>query len=248
MQTPEISAIEAFYRAGLEGLGFLEQREGRGRRFGEAAHAAWRSLGGELEAPDRVELLLRDAAANYPLAFGARGVFEMTWLAEDEPFGSEWPPVRAALAESLLRESKSGGATDVAELLAAAAGHWGLPKPTRTPALTDQVARITPASHFLVAGVSAMLAIITATSTRRDLDLAEQALVLTSGAAERQLWGLSLLAASTRTRPRVLSLAHASADAVRGLGLSRLDFSLVGQDTTAEQRSLATALSGALRG
>lgn len=248
MQTPGTSAIEAFYRAGFEGLRFLEQREGRGRRFGEAAHAAWRSLGGELEAADRVELLLRDAAANYPLAFGARGVFEMTWLAEDEPFGGEWPPARAGLAETLLRESKSGGEADAMALLVATAQHWGVPNPAVTPALTDQVARITPASHLLIAGVSAMVAVIAATSARRDLDLAEQALVLANGPAERQLWGLALLAASTRGRPRVLSLPNASVDAVRSVGLGRLDFGLVGEDTTAEQRSLATTLLGALRG
>jgi hypothetical protein len=248
MQTPDVSAIEAFYRAAFEGLRFLEQREGRGRRFGEAAHAAWRSLGGEFEASDRIELLLRDAAAQHPLAFGARGVFEMTWLAEDEPFGSEWPPVRAALAETLLRESKGTGETDVAKLVAVAARHWAFPRPTVTPALTDQVARITPASHFLMAGVSAMLAVITAAATRRDLDLGEQALVLTNGPADRQLWGLALLASSTRSRPRVVSVANASVDAVRGLGLRRLDFGLVGEDTLPEQKALATALCGALGG
>jgi hypothetical protein len=77
MRTPSDAAIESYYRAAALGLRLLEAREARGRRFGEAAAATWRALGGELEGRDRLDLLLRDAAVSNPLAFSARGVFDL---------------------------------------------------------------------------------------------------------------------------------------------------------------------------
>jgi hypothetical protein len=226
MNTPASPEVEAFYRAGLEGLKYLETREGRGRRFGEAALAAWRALGGELEGTDRLDLLLRDAAATHPLAFAPRLVFDMAWLADDEPFGTEWPGARPALAEGLLRDGKGGGASELAELLRTASQRWALPELFVTPALLDQASKVTAASRILLAGSSAMLALVQTTAGRRDLDLAEQVVVLATNPAERQLWGLALLDATTRTRARVLDAARATSADVRALGVTHLDLLL----------------------
>lgn len=248
MRTPVAEEIDAFYRAGLEGLRYLEAREGRGRRFGEAAQAAWQALGGEFEGRDRLDLLLRDAAAVHPLAFAPRAVFEMSWLPDDEPFGAEWPGARAAVAEGLLREGKTKGTDDQTELLLTAAKRWSLPMPKVTPGLSDLAGRITPASRVLLAGPSAMLALVRATNGRRDVDLAEQVVVLSANTAERQLWGLALVGASVRTRPRVVGLSQASAASIRELGVSHLDFALVAEDAPADVAATSKAILSELGG
>ncbi len=243
MHTPAADQVDAFYRAGLEGLRYIEAREGRGRRFGEASQAAWSALGGEFDARDRLDLLLRDAAAVHPLAFAPRVVFEMTWLADDEPFGAEWPGARAALAETLLREGRAKGTDDLTELFLTSAKRWALPEPQVTAALSDAATRIAPSSRILLAGSSAMLALIQATSARRDLDLAEQVVVLASSTAERQLWGLALMGATARTRPRVLSAEAATPEHVRALGVSHLDFALVSDESSGAAGTAKTILS-----
>jgi len=248
MGTPVAEEIDAFYRAGLEGLRYLEAREGRGRRFGEAAQAAWQALGGEFDGRDRLDLLLRDAAAVHPLAFAPRAVFEMSWLPDDEPFGAEWPGARAAVAEGLLRDGKAKGTDELTELLLTAAKRWSLPEPKVTPGLADVAGRLTPASRVLLAGPAAMLALVQATNGRRDVDLAEQVVVLAANTAERQLWGLALLAATVRTRPRVVGVAAASAVSVRELGVNHLDFALVAEDAPTDVAAAAKAILSELGG
>jgi hypothetical protein len=248
MRTPQAADVEAFYRASLDGLRFLESREGKGRRFGEAALAAWQALGGELEPRDRLDLLLRDAAVTHPLAFSPRLVFELAALTDDEPFGPEWLGAPARLAETLLRDGTARGELDTAAVIAASAKRWGLPEPTPSPAAEDQVGRVTAAAHIVLTGMSAMLALTTAAAGRRDWDLAEQVVLIADSAAERQLWGIALLATPSRKQPRVLTPADATPERVRELGIKHLDVAMVSEDAGPESQRAAGALFGELGG
>jgi hypothetical protein len=249
MRTPQATDVEAFYRASLDGLRFLESREGKGRRFGEAALAAWQALGGELEPRDRLDLLLRDAAVTHPLAFSPRLVFELAALTDDEPFGAEWSGAPAKLAETLLRDgSATRGESDTATLIAAAAKRWGVPDPKPSPAVADQVGRVTPASRIVLGGVSAMLTLSTAAAGRRDWDLADQVVLIAESPAERQLWGIALLSSPSRKQPRILTPNEATPERARELGMKHLDVALVSEDAGTESQRAAAALFGELGG
>jgi hypothetical protein len=73
----------------------MEDRTPTKRRFGSEAHALWTEFRGDLTDADRIELMLRDADAQWPGAFGARTVFGLAGVAEDEPFGPDWESLDA---------------------------------------------------------------------------------------------------------------------------------------------------------
>jgi hypothetical protein len=81
---------EHYVDGALRLLQYVEARRPTGRRFGADADARWSSFRGDLETVDRIELMIRDADAEWPDGFGARAVFAMQGVAEDEPFGSQW--------------------------------------------------------------------------------------------------------------------------------------------------------------
>lgn len=233
MYTPTGREIESFYRASAAGLRLLDAKQGRGLRFGEAADAKWRALGGELEERDRLDLLLRDGTSQQPLAFAPRLIFQLAGLASDEPFGRDWPQAPAGLAASLLR---NGGAQtdDPLALLTTAATAWGLPPLTTSTHHADNASRIGPASRVFVAGAKAVFALIEYARSRRDLDLTDQAILLADTPAERHLWGLALLALGQRREPRVLTPDTATVEHLRSLSIPRFDVFLVSEDTSAE--------------
>ncbi|WP_104981129.1 hypothetical protein [Sorangium cellulosum] len=245
MRTPSAEAIDSYYRAAALGLRLLEAREARGRRFGEAAAATWRALGGELEDRDRLDLLLRDAAVSNPLAFSARGVFDLTWLTDDEPFGPSFPQASAGLAAALLREATASplAATDPQAVLGAAADAWRLAPLAPEPALADRLQRVVPATRIVASGARAVAMLAAHANARSDLDLGEQVLLVTDTPAERQMFGFALLLTPSRGRPRVISPAQASAAQARALGFTRCDVSLLSQDAAAPAREAAAALA-----
>lgn len=79
----ESAAVRAYYRGALTGLRHVEARQPTGRRFGAEADARWASFRGDLTTADRIDLLIRDADAQWPGAFGARSVFARRAVAED---------------------------------------------------------------------------------------------------------------------------------------------------------------------
>jgi hypothetical protein len=72
METISFGESSAYYRGVLTALRFLEQRRPTGRRFGPEADLRWSSFRGHLLDIDRVELMVRDADAEWPGALGAR--------------------------------------------------------------------------------------------------------------------------------------------------------------------------------
>ncbi|MFZ6186176.1 hypothetical protein, partial [Nannocystis pusilla] len=123
----------------LTALRFLDERTGR-RRFGPDADARWRAFAGEdlaeartadtrarvLLDVDRIELLLRDADAQWPGGFGARVVFDLPAVAQDDAFGAEWDSLSDGF--SLWREATAAPlAPDLPRLLDRLAAIWGIP-------------------------------------------------------------------------------------------------------------------------
>lgn len=75
-EAPRCVTTDEMHR--LDGTGLLqyvEQRRPTGRRFGADADARWSSFKGDLETVDRIELMMRDADAEYPASLGARVVY-----------------------------------------------------------------------------------------------------------------------------------------------------------------------------
>lgn len=104
-----------FVAASLRLLQFVEQRRPTGRRFGADADARWGSFKGDLLTAHRIELLIRDADAEWPGAFGARSVYDLRGIAEDEPFGSQWAGVDPIEAEELWRALRGQKAPESAK-------------------------------------------------------------------------------------------------------------------------------------
>jgi hypothetical protein len=238
MTTPSPGQAESFYRAGVLGLRALEAREGRGRRLGPAADATWRAFRGEpgeLEDRDRLDILLRDAAATYPLAFAPRRIFALAGLSDDEPFGHEWPGLPAGLARSLLRDAADNVAPRPAHLvLAEAASAWGFAPSATLSGFA--VASLGPASRVAASGAGAVLVLAEHFASRRDLDLGDQVLFVTDRPGERQLFGLAVVLLGSPTAPRVALPDVARGDGARAIGFDRLTGAVVSEDAAPSAR------------
>lgn len=175
---------EHYMDAALRLLQYVEGRRPTGRRFGADADARWTSFRGDLETVDRIELMIRDADAEWPGGFGARAVFAMQGVAEDEPFGSQWEGLDPVAAEELWRRVKADPApTTVAAALASIASAWGV---TLTAQRSEPVA---PTDRLVVVGPSAIVTTIQAFAAGAALDWAEQVIVVASAPVARQLAG-----------------------------------------------------------
>jgi hypothetical protein len=199
-QTVDDADRSAFYRTALLCLRFLEQRSPTGRRFGPDADARWSSFRGDLETSDRIDLLLRDADSEWPRAFAARVVFRLQGIADDEPFGPEWPGLTAVRGEDLWRglagEPLPSDLTTLLDRLAAA---WD--RPLQRPALPP----IRPTTHLLLAGPGAIAATAEHFARATDLAWSDQVLVLARTPFERQLAALMGALLNSRLPTRLLA-------------------------------------------
>lgn len=195
-----------YYRAALCCLRFIEQRRPTGRRFGPEADARWVSFRGELQSADRIDLLLRDADAQWPGALGPRAVFALRAVAEDEPFGADWEPVDPVDAEELWHQLQAEHApATISDTIAAMAAAWRIPLAPHDPG------PIAATDRLVVAGPSAIAAVITACAANSDLDWAEQVVCVATPPAHRQLAAVAPALLDT-ARPTRLCAATADAD------------------------------------
>jgi hypothetical protein len=199
--------VQRFYRAGALGLRALQDRGLSAERFGVEATARFRAFKGELRDNHRLDLALRDGAANHPLAFAARSVFAIPGLAADEPFGPDWVSLPQSKALPILRELDGPSPQDVSapigRLLSTLADIWGLAPQTLEAA---QVASIQPASRVIAAGSGAIIAIAEHMAGKSELAFADQVLVVTSLPALRQLAGIAAALAGSRRSPATVAL------------------------------------------
>ena len=194
----------AYYRAALNALAHVEHRLPTGRRFGPEADARWSSFRGDLTTADRIDLLLRDADAQWPSAFGARTVFAKTAVAEDEAFGAEWRSLDPVDAEELWREvTRAPAPATLRDALDAAARAWEL------RVSPFEVGALGPADRVVVAGPSAIVATLLAFADGADLDFADQVTVIATPPAHRQLAALGGALLNATRAVRLVTAAHA---------------------------------------
>lgn len=223
--------MRAYYQAALTALAYVEQRQPTGRRFGAEADARWSSFKGDLTTADRIDLLIRDADAEWPSAFGARTVFAKRAVAEDDPFGADWESLDAVAAEEMWRVHQQAAApTSPRAALEAAAKSWEL---SLSP---FDAGIIGPSEKLLVVGASAIAATVTAFHEGTDLDWADQVTVIATPPAHRQLGALggALLNATKPSRVFTAELATAKS----GVRL------LLSEDASAEDAAKARELAG----
>lgn len=222
----------AYYRAALGGLTYVENRQPSGRRFGAEADARWASFRGDLTIADRIDLLVRDADAQWPSAFGARTTFAMHAVAEDEPFGPDWQPLDPVIAEEMWRARHDAPAPQsCAEALELTATAWEV-----TLAPFDPGA-IGAAEKLVVCGPSAIAATIVAFHQGSDLDWVDQVTVVATPPAHRQLAALAGAVLNATKPARILTAATATAKAGARL--------LVSDDAAEGDAAKARELTGA---
>jgi hypothetical protein len=228
---------QASYTEGaLRLLQYVESRRPTGRRFGADADARWASFRGDLETADRIELLIRDADAEWPGAFGARNVYAMPAVPEDEPFGSQWAGLDPVEAEELWRRVKGSAAvTSPADTLQAIAAAWRL---SIAPYAVEPVG---PTDRIVVVGPSAIAATISAFASGADLDWAEQVTVVATSSPHRQLAAAATALLNAKASTRILTCADAAA-ADKLPGTARF---VASSDADAADRAAAQALVGA---
>ena len=176
------SDVRAYYMAALAGLRYVEARRPTGRRFGAEADAKWSTFRGDLTAADRMDLLLRDADAEWPCAFG-----------------TGWPGLAPVEAEEVWRKgARLSAHADLDELLLDWSRAW------ETPLASFETGPITT-SALVVAGPSAIAAVIRAFVGRSDLSLSEQVTFVASGAGHRQLAALSTAIVGSAKAPKIVS-------------------------------------------
>lgn len=229
----ESAAVRAYYHGALAALRHVEARQPTGRRFGAEADARWASFRGDLTTADRIDLLIRDADAQWPGAFGARSVFARRAVAEDEPFGVGWDPLDPVDAEEVWRsENSKAPPSDVRGALLSVAERWAL----KIGAFA--VGTVSAADKLVVAGPSAVLAALDVFHRGEDLDWADQVIVVASTPAHRQLaaLGAALLNAGAPT------LVVASAEALPSAAKRR---AIISDDADDADARRARELGGA---
>ncbi|MBK8255149.1 MAG: hypothetical protein IPK82_21115 [Polyangiaceae bacterium] len=198
MAAPSTHEIRSFYRTALAGLYWAEARKPTGRRFGSDADARWAGFRGDLTTADRLDLLLRDADAEWPGAFGARSTFAQKAVAEDDAFGAKWPGLLPVDAEELWQTSVESTATaGISALFQAWSAAWDV---KLTPVAMGPLSSI---DRWVVAGPSAVASLVEAFASHGGLSWAEQVTVIATPPSHRQLAYLSALALNLTKSPDV---------------------------------------------
>jgi hypothetical protein len=200
----------AYYRAALGLLRHVERRAPTTRRFGSEADALWRSFAGDLDAGDRIELLLRDADRQWPGAFGARAVFALRSAHEQDAFGSRWVPLGGGEAEAMWTAALAEPPAD--DPIAALLRCWELePASFAAPPLK-------PSARVVIAGLAAIVACLRQCLANPDLSWPNQVVVVAAEPGPRQL-AAAAVALLDHNQPSLLvepaQLGAAQIDVVR---------------------------------
>lgn len=227
-----------YYRAALALLRHVEARQPTSRRFGKEADALWSQFKGELTPADRMDLLLRDADAQWPGAFGVRSVFDRAGVSEDETFGADWSGLDGVLAAEIWRAADDVDCGKPLDALRAIASSWGF-------SLVDCAAPVVGAAdQIVVAGPSAVAALVGQFVGQEALAWADQVTVVATPPGHRQL-ALSGGAILGATQPvRVVSVESPAIEGAREQLKGKTVKLLVSPDAAPEDAAQAQALAG----
>lgn len=208
--TPDTA--RSFYRTALLALLAQEQHDPTSRRFGADADAAWSIFQGHLDASDRVDMLLRDAAVKHPAAFAPRTVFSgdpalsagylTTDLPEDEPFGPNWlSPYGPDTGRQLWTEVLGWQSEPMEQLWKRVLTAWGIAEDesAATPELDAT-------SRLLVVGDPSIATLAKRFLNDTNLDWGRQVVAAASTPAGIQLSGVVPVMTGTQTAARVIGL------------------------------------------
>jgi hypothetical protein len=201
----QLDGTGRYIEGALRLLQFVEGRRPTGRRFGPDAEARWSGFRGDLETVDRIDLMIRDADAEWPASFGARLVYGLPGVAEDEPFGSPWQGLDPVAAEELWRKVKSETApATIGDALWAIARAWG------RDLEAYKVGNVGANDRLVLVGAAAIAAAIEAFAAGTALDWCDQVTVVASAPAERQLAAAATALLNAQRPGRVLTAAEAA--------------------------------------
>ena len=199
MPFPE-HAVRAYYVSTLGGLRFVEARRPTGRRFGNEADARWTGFRGGLTTADRLDLLVRDADAEWPGAFSPRTVFAESTVAEDNAFSPSWPGLHPVEAAELWHNTLLRPEPRNLDLLLDAWAHaWEL---RLSP---FALGPLTGFERLVFAGPSAIAAVLRVFLGRNDLAWTEQVTLVATPPAHRQLAALTTAVLNATKPTRVLT-------------------------------------------
>ncbi|MBA3458493.1 MAG: hypothetical protein H0T46_00920 [Deltaproteobacteria bacterium] len=225
--------VGRYMEGALRLLQFVESRRATGRRFGPDADARWSSFRGDLETVDRIELMIRDADAEWPASFGARVVYALPGIPEDEPFGSQWEGLDPVAAEDLWRKVKAEAAPKTpAATLKAIAIAWGVKLGA------CDVGKVGANDRLVIAGASAIAAAIEAFASGSGLDWSDQVVVIATAPVARQLAAAATALLNAQQPAKILTAVEAAkAKPVRGARL------VASEDADAADRSAGEAMA-----
>ncbi len=234
-----------FLESSVLALAWLDARAATPRRLGAAADARWRAFAGTsaaLTEPDRLALLLRDAAVLHPGAFSARAVFALPGLCADEPFGA-WAGELAPGATAKRLKAPPAAPTDAVALFDAVAARWALSVTERA-----QDAALGPTTRVALAGASALRAATARFAREGGLDAGAQWLVVTERPALRQLAGVAAMALGSKRAARVVTVSEArgAKSALVAAGVERVDRVWISEDATKDEAAAALALAATM--
>lgn len=209
---------DRFYTAAVAGLRALDRRERSPRRFGPDADARWTTFRGALTDADRIDLLLRDAAVTWGVAFSPADAFGMFGLAPDEPFGPDWQPLASSVARRHLASAPSSETpAEIGRMLGVADLPVDLPP-------------LTPSTRIAVAGGAALVRVAREFAARGDLSWSDQVLAVATAPAHRQLAGLLAVFTNGISRTRVTRPADDLRATLKASGFAQLDVAVVSSD------------------
>ena len=163
-------------------------------------------------------MLVRDADLEWPGAFGARRVFGLEGVAEDDAFGAGWEGISSSVAQELIAAHALRALPDVATWLDAAFTAARRPRMALESTQLDP-ASLRPNARFVAVGASAVAALVLAFAGRQDLDLGQQVAVISDDPFARQLGASAPVALATGTPATLFGtheLREAHPDELRG--------------------------------
>lgn len=229
---PTAQEREAFYAAALLGLRALDSQETAPRRFGPDADARWTQFAGELGPGDRLDILLRDAAGTWGSAFSPSECFDFFGLADDEPFGPDWPGIPDHSAKQLLTDTSRPPTVDsIATALGVNSSNVVVPA-------------LSPSTKLVVAGGAALAAVGKAFVQNRALSWTDQVVAIADKGAFRQLAGLIAVVLGARGRTVIVRPSEGAERDWRAAGFAHLDAAVVSPDAEPEAAEFARRVGG----